>query len=174
MDDLRSIRQRDDIVVEHHYRYDVFNSAIDFQLEELNYRFDDVVVELLKLSSSLEPKNSFRLFDIKKICTFASKLYPADFDQQELYHSRLQLEFYKVGVIRHEKFQNLSTVIDLCLQIIDTSKLEHYNMIYSLICPVSTLPVSTAATERAFSAMKLVKAIFRNKMKDEYLRDTMA
>jgi hypothetical protein len=33
------------------------------------------------------------------------------------------------------------------------------------------LPVSTATTERAFSAMKLVKTRKRNKMEDEFLRD---
>ena len=57
MDEFRSVRQSDDISVEHHYHYDVFNSAIDFQLEELQYRFNDHAVELLRLSSSLEPKN---------------------------------------------------------------------------------------------------------------------
>jgi hypothetical protein len=40
-----------------------------------------------------------------------------------------------------------------------------------LIRLVLTLPVSTAASERAFSAMKLVKTRLRNKMGDEFLRD---
>jgi hypothetical protein len=35
------------------------------------------------------------------------------------------------------------------------------------------LPVSTATTERAFSAMKLVKTRKRNKMEDEFLRDCL-
>jgi hypothetical protein len=35
------------------------------------------------------------------------------------------------------------------------------------------LPVSTATTERAFSAMKLVKTRLRNKMGDEFLRDCL-
>jgi hypothetical protein len=34
-----------------------------------------------------------------------------------------------------------------------------------------TLPVSTATTERAFSAMKFVKTRLRRKMGDAYLRD---
>ena len=37
-----------------------------------------------------------------------------------------------------------------------------------LICLVLTLPVSTATTERAFSAMKLLKTRLRNKMKDDF------
>ena len=36
-----------------------------------------------------------------------------------------------------------------------------------------TLPVSTATTERAFSAMNVIKIDIRNKMEDEFLLDTM-
>jgi hypothetical protein len=36
---------------------------------------------------------------------------------------------------------------------------------------VLTLPVSTATTGRAFSAMKLVKSRLQNKMEDDFLRD---
>ena len=36
-----------------------------------------------------------------------------------------------------------------------------------------TLPVSTATTERAFSAMNVIKTDLRNKMEDEFLLDAM-
>ena len=42
-----------------------------------------------------------------------------------------------------------------------------------LIRLVLTLPVSTAMTEHAFSAMKLLKTRLRNKMEDDFLRDCM-
>ena len=38
---------------------------------------------------------------------------------------------------------------------------------------VLTLPVSTATTERAFSAMNVIKTDLRNKMEDEFLSDAM-
>ena len=38
---------------------------------------------------------------------------------------------------------------------------------------VLTLPVSTATTERAFSAMKIIKTRLRNKMEDGYLSGCM-
>ena len=38
---------------------------------------------------------------------------------------------------------------------------------------VLTLPVSTATSERAFSAMKIVKTRLRNKMEDEFLADNL-
>ena len=46
-------------------------------------------------------------------------------------------------------------------------------MIDKLIRLVLTLPVSTATTERAFSAMKLLKTILRTRMEDELLADNM-
>ncbi|XP_063938086.1 uncharacterized protein LOC135147947 [Daucus carota subsp. sativus] len=116
MDNIHSVRQRDDISIEHHYHYNIFNSAIDYQVEELNYRFNDNAVELLRLSSSLESKNNFSLFDIEQICTLASTFYPADFSQQEMYYLKLQLDHYKIDVIRLLDFriflQSLSYVYD--------------------------------------------------------------
>ncbi|XP_073300482.1 uncharacterized protein [Primulina huaijiensis] len=55
-DTWRSCQQNDSITIEHNYRFDVFTAAIDFQVEDLNNRFKDEAVELLKLSCALEPK----------------------------------------------------------------------------------------------------------------------
>ena len=38
---------------------------------------------------------------------------------------------------------------------------------------VLTLPVSTTTTERAFSAVKIVKTKLRSKMKDEFLANSL-
>ena len=46
-------------------------------------------------------------------------------------------------------------------------------MIDRLIHLVLTLPVSTATTERAFLAMKLLKTRLRNRIEDEFLADNM-
>jgi len=45
-----------------HYHYHILNSTIYFQLEELNYRFSDEIVELLEFSYALEPKDNFKSF----------------------------------------------------------------------------------------------------------------
>ena len=47
--------QLDDFTIEHHYRVDIFCAAIDSQLQELNHRFNEHAVELLVLSSALDP-----------------------------------------------------------------------------------------------------------------------
>ena len=50
---------------------------------------------------------------------------------------------------------------------------KHYKLVYRMVILVLTLPVSTATTERAFSAMKLVKIELRNKMEDDFLNDSL-
>ncbi|GFY98023.1 subtilase family protein [Actinidia rufa] len=110
----RSCQQRDHITMEHHYRVDIFNAVIDFQLGELNNRFNEGAMELLVLSSALEPRDGFKSLEIDKICTLAEKFYPGDFTNQEMHYLRCQLEHYKLDVPQHEKFQNMSTISELC------------------------------------------------------------
>ena len=169
----RSCQQRDHITMDHHYRVDIFNAVIDFQLGELNNRFNEGAMELLILSSALEPKDGFKSLDIDKICTLAEKFYSGDFTNQEMHYLRCQLEHYKLDVPQHEKFQNMSTISELCQVLVETNKSQHYHLIDRLIRLVLTLPVTTATTERAFSAMKHVKTVLRNKMEDEFLADSM-
>ncbi|XP_024453876.2 uncharacterized protein LOC18096834 [Populus trichocarpa] len=126
----RSCQQQGSVTVYQHYHYDIFNSTIDFQLEELNSRFNDETVELL-------------------------------------------LEHYQIDVIHHESFQNMSTISELCRGLAETNKSQHYHLIDRLIRLVLTLPVSTATTERAFSSMKHVKTVLRNKIEEEFLADSM-
>jgi hypothetical protein len=51
----------------------------------------------------------------------------------------------------------------------ETEKSKTYHLIERLISHVLKLPVFTVITERAFSAMKVVKIRLRNKMDDEFL-----
>ncbi|KAL8097414.1 hypothetical protein AgCh_030517 [Apium graveolens] len=145
---------RDDKSVEHHYHYDVFNSAIDFQLEELHYRFNDETVQLLRLSTSLEPKNNFSLFDIKHICALATTFNHADFGQQEMYHLKLQLDHYKIDGVNHAKFQDLSTLSDLCLQLVDTAAPQFMLPEKNWITREITFPNSKIAELRAYQEFK--------------------
>ncbi|KAK9284489.1 hypothetical protein L1049_023662 [Liquidambar formosana] len=170
---VRSCKEKDHISIKHYYHIDIFNATIDRQLMELNSRFNEGAVELLTLSMALEPRNSFKSFKIDDICRLASKFYPDDFTNQDMHHLRSQLQHYEIDVPHHHKFHNMSTISELCRGLIETEKQEDYYLIDRLICLVLTLPVSTATTKRAFSAMKLVKFAIRNKMGDEFLADSM-
>jgi len=77
----RSCQLQDSVTVYHHYHYDIFNSAIDFQVEELNSRFSDGTMKLLILSSALEPKDNFKSFKADVIYKLAEKFYPEDFNE---------------------------------------------------------------------------------------------
>ena len=51
----RSRHQQEDFRNEHYYKVDIFNAGIDSQLQELNHRFSEHAMELLTLSSALDP-----------------------------------------------------------------------------------------------------------------------
>ncbi len=46
-------------------------------------RFSEQATELLTLCISFDPSDSFSSFNIDKVCSLASKFYPADFLEQE-------------------------------------------------------------------------------------------
>ncbi|KAF2308040.1 hypothetical protein GH714_034673 [Hevea brasiliensis] len=58
----RTHNQRDPITFEYYFRVDVFIATIDSQLQELNVRFKEDMMELLILSSSLDLRDGFRSF----------------------------------------------------------------------------------------------------------------
>ena len=51
--------------MEHHFRVDIFYITIDSQLQELNERFKEYVVELLMLCSALDPRDDYKSFNIR-------------------------------------------------------------------------------------------------------------
>ncbi|XP_042380193.1 zinc finger MYM-type protein 1-like [Zingiber officinale] len=163
-------RSRQQTTVEHHYHFDVFNVAIDSILMELNTRFNESSMELLSLSTALDPKNSFDSFNSDDICKLAKKFYPQDFTSQDIVALEYELVHYKLDVVQNLK---VSTLVELCQQLTESGRSKVYIMLTRLIHLILTLPVSTATTERAFSAMKHVKTAFRNKMEDDFLEDCL-
>ncbi|KAK9943936.1 hypothetical protein M0R45_009525 [Rubus argutus] len=167
----RSSRQRDYITNEHHYRINILNAVIDFQLAELDSRFTDQSLELLILSATFDPHNNFQSFKTEDVCNLALKFYPEDFETVEMLALEMECGYFLVDIRRDIRFENLTSISDLCRQLVETRKSTFFPMIYRLICLVLTLPVSTATTERAFSSMNIIKNKLRNKIEDEFLDD---
>ncbi|XP_016192167.1 uncharacterized protein LOC107633046 [Arachis ipaensis] len=159
------------ITIEHHYRVDVFLAAIDSQIQELNSRFNEETMELLTLSTVLDPKDNFKLFNIQNICKLAEKFYPSKFSDHEMILLNAQLQHYAFDIPNYLK--DVGTLFELCQKLKETGKSRTYHLVDRLIRNVLTLPVSTATTERAFSAMKIVKTRLRSKMTDEFLADNL-
>jgi hypothetical protein len=76
---------------------------------------------------------------------------------------------FQIDVIHQESFQNMSTIFELCRWLIETNKSQHYRFIDKLIHLILTLLVFTITTKQAFSAIKNVKIMFRNKIKEKFL-----
>jgi len=62
---------------------------------------------------------------------------------------------------------------ELCEALKKIGRADKHCLVDHLICLSLTLPVSTATTERSFSAMTLIKTRLRNKMEDEFFADNM-
>ncbi|CAL8095954.1 unnamed protein product [Prunus armeniaca] len=169
----RSCQQKDFITIEHAYRIDVFNDVIDCMMRELKDRFPEQTVELLILSSALDSRNSFMSFNIEHICKLAQKFYPADFLPHELKALEVELKYFQNDIKRLPCFKEITTLPQLCQQLVKTTMGENYYLIDRLVRLVLTLPISTATTERAFSCMRIIKNRLRSTISDEFLGDCM-
>jgi hypothetical protein len=81
-----------------------------------------------------------------------------------------QLPHYELDACNHPELNTVSSLADMLKGIIKLGKNTLYPMVERLRRLVLTLPISTATTERVFSAMKLIKTRNRNKIGDDYLR----
>ena len=140
---------------------------------ELNNRFTNKTMEVLTLSFALNHVDSFKSFNVNDICNLVERFYPRDFTQSEILTLRRQLECFQIDVLRLVEFQYISSLSELCRKLVETRKSQIYFLINRLIRLVLTLHVSVATTERAFSAMKLIKTPLRNKMENKFLSDCM-
>ncbi|XP_006356863.1 zinc finger MYM-type protein 1-like [Solanum tuberosum] len=169
----RSRRKVAEYTISHHYRVEVFFKIIDWQLQELNDRFNEVRTNLLVGVVCLNPVDSFSSFDIKNILRMA-ELYPDDFGENVMVTLRNQLETYIVDVRDVDKrFSNLKGLGDLSEMLVKVKKHLNYPLVFRLIKFVLLLPVATTTVERAFWAMKLIKSELRNRMDDDFLSSCM-
>ncbi|XP_074559177.1 uncharacterized protein LOC141815131 [Curcuma longa] len=169
----RARARQDNFTIEHHYQVDLFYASIDSQLQEINGRFNDDAMELLILSNALNPKNAVESFRIEDICKLVEKFYVQDFTSDEKEQLEIQLKHYEYNIVKGPDYKNLSTIPELCQWLVKTNKSVTYNLVFRVIILVLTLPVSTATTERSFSAMNIVKTRLRSKMEDAFLSDTL-
>ncbi|XP_042753304.2 uncharacterized protein LOC111915266 [Lactuca sativa] len=161
------------VTFEHFYRVDLFTATLDKQLHELNSRFNDQAMELLSLSSTLVSKEHPKVIKLDQICRLVEKYYPEDFTEQERIQLRYQLEIFNIDMTKNPKLSGVSTIADLWKGLVETQKRETYYLLDRVVRLILTLPVSTATTERGFSAMKIFKNRLRNTMSDDFLANNL-
>ena len=54
---------------------------MDFQLEELNFRFNDGTIKFLVFSFALEHKDNFKSFKVDAICKLVDIFYLENFNE---------------------------------------------------------------------------------------------
>ncbi|PUZ66863.1 hypothetical protein GQ55_3G377900 [Panicum hallii var. hallii] len=112
----------------HHYEVDSFNEVIDWLVQELDNHFNETSSQLLLCSATFNPRDSFHDFNVESLMSLA-KLYPDDFNSDNLRDLRHQLCLYIADVRADDRFSNINT-IDLSNKIGD----EHLS--HRLICYV--------------------------------------
>lgn len=169
----RARRQPDHFTKERYFRVEIFRATIDTQLTELNPKFNEKVLGLLSISTTLVPKNGFATFQASEICKMVEKYYPADFNKQDRAGLEIQLRHFVVDASNSEDLKNIETIADLCQRLVASKRARTFNLIDRLLRLLLTLPVSTASAERAFSTLKITKTRLRNTMEDKFLSNSL-
>ncbi|XP_052885322.1 uncharacterized protein LOC108484949 [Gossypium arboreum] len=125
----------------------------DTQLQEFKSRFNKNVVELLTLTTALDPKEFFKLFDIDKICILVNKFYPEEFSQQEKERLPYELKHYELDVCKHPDLRKISTLSELCRSLVESGKSVMYPLVDRFI--------------------RLILTRLRSKMEDDFLRSSL-
>lgn len=92
----------------------VFNAIKGFQLIKINRSFPEQTMELFTLSSTLDPTDGLKLFDIDRICCHTKKFYPHNSTANEILVLRRELGHYKFDAHSHPLFQKVISLFDLC------------------------------------------------------------
>jgi len=156
----------------HHFHIGIFNALIDWQLNELNDRFNEVNTELLLCVACLDPSSEFAAFDKQKLIRLA-KFYPLDFSPVEIQILASQLDTYILDMRSNDRFSQVTGIGDLSKKLVELKKSIVYPLVYQLIKLALLLPIATATVERTFSAMNIVKNRMRNRMGDEWMNECL-
>ncbi|XP_074591086.1 uncharacterized protein LOC141846975 [Curcuma longa] len=113
---LRGGRQRhqaDQFTNEHFYRVEIFLVTIDTQVQEIDLKFNDKVMDLLTLMLMLLPTCESYPVDISKVCQCVQKYYPDDFTALEIAALENQLEHFLIDISDDDHLRQVETITEL-------------------------------------------------------------
>ena len=99
--------------------------------------------------------------------------YPQDFTDYDKQVLEKELYHFERNVVQDPEFKKLKSLSELSQWLVRTRNSEHYKLVYRIVRLVLTLPISTATTKQAFSAMKVVKTNLQNKMENDFLTNSL-
>ncbi|KAK8328803.1 hypothetical protein V6Z11_A11G275100 [Gossypium hirsutum] len=144
--------QHVDFNVEHHYRVEIFNAAIDSRLLEINSRFNEQTIDLLTLRSALDPKDAYKSFNMYDICCIVEKYYLLDFTEQEKVILKYQLLIYllltlPVSITNIDRAFSVMKIVKTRLH----NKVEDEFLTYNLVVYIEREIVETFDSDSIFS-----------------------
>ncbi|XP_057807510.1 uncharacterized protein LOC131022121 isoform X2 [Salvia miltiorrhiza] len=120
----------------------------------------------------LDPRNNFSQFNIDQLMRFTT-LYPEDFGPGDCLCLPQQLRNF-IAFVRHDsRFSTITNLGSLAQEMVKSGNHLVFQLVFRMIELTLVLPVATASVERAFYAMKIVKTDLRNRMKDEWMNDSL-
>jgi len=143
---------------EHQFRRSMFYPLIDSILIELNDRFSNKNLDLLKILAAMYPESQ-QFLEFKSLCSLADHLN-CDLNQ-------LQNELNVIKpMIKDEKLKSTTELYENLRPYKEASP-----TVMTMIIGALTIPVSSTTCERSFSKMKLIKQSTRNTTNDSRLSD---
>ena len=118
----------------------------------------------------LNPTISFSTFDKERSVRLA-QFYASDFSAIDLVTLDHQLQNYIADMRSSKEFLELKGIGNIARKLVETKKDIVYSLVYLLLKLALILPVATATVKRAFSAMKYVKIMLCNQMRDQWMND---
>ncbi|TYG95600.1 hypothetical protein ES288_A11G280800v1, partial [Gossypium darwinii] len=92
--------QHVDFNVEHHYRVEIFNAAIDSRLLEINSRFNEQTIDLLTLRPALDPKDAYKSFNmIRKDTNVKDRAFSVMKIVKTRLHNKVEDEFLTYNLV---------------------------------------------------------------------------
>ena len=104
-------------------------------------------MELLRLSSALEPQEALKSFKSSDLCLLVKNFYPQDFIDSDKQVLEKELYHFEHNVVQDPKFKKLKSLSELSQWFMRTGNSEYYKLVYRMVRLVLTLPVSTTTTE---------------------------
>ena len=104
-------------------------------------------MELLRLSSALEPREALNSFRISDLCLLVKKFHPQDFTDYDKQVLEKDLYHYEHNVDQDPEFKKLKSLFELCQWLVRTRNSEYYKLVYRMVRLVLTLLISTATIE---------------------------
>ena len=138
----------------------------------MNHRFSEASTNLLNCIACLDPKNEFSNFDMDKLAHLTD-LYPVDFTSIGRTFLSHKLQSFLSDMRIDDRFFNMEDLVSLAKKMKETMKYRVFPMVYCLVELTLLLPVATTSVEKVFSAMKAVKTDLRNRMRGEWLNDSL-